>query len=360
MKAKKGTVVVQPCRGRLRLVWTFEGKRYFLTLGLPDSKLCRAKAGMVATRIEEDIRTDNFDVTLTKYKAIDEPQSLPLISLFNLYVKFKNPEWQRNTLDKHRALAIHLEDFFGQSNADITHKEAVEFLGVLGRQMKPATLRDRASILRSCWSWGVQQKLVDDNPWAQVQLRKTPLPEPKPFTESEVAQILEYFRSSYYLDFVRFKLGTGMRTGEVVGLQWQHITQDCSAIVISSTITKGIRKPTKTGKPREFTLSPQLQNLLLTRRNVDYHPSDLVFPGPKGAPIDAKNFANRHWKPALQALGIPYRRPYITRATFVSHALDQGVNPGQVCAITGHQQETMYRHYAGRVRKAELPSLFSD
>ena len=43
-KAAKGTVVIQVFKERLRLCWSYLGKRYFLYIGLPDSKLNRANA----------------------------------------------------------------------------------------------------------------------------------------------------------------------------------------------------------------------------------------------------------------------------------------------------------------------------
>ena len=41
-KAAKGTVVIQVFKERHRLCWSYLGKRYYLYIGLPDSKLNRA------------------------------------------------------------------------------------------------------------------------------------------------------------------------------------------------------------------------------------------------------------------------------------------------------------------------------
>ncbi|MEM1311226.1 MAG: DUF3596 domain-containing protein [Cyanobacteria bacterium P01_D01_bin.71] len=48
--------------------FTFEGKRYTLAVGLPDSKINRLVAHQKATQIELNITSDNFDTTLKKYK----------------------------------------------------------------------------------------------------------------------------------------------------------------------------------------------------------------------------------------------------------------------------------------------------
>lgn len=61
-KAPKGTVVVQVFRERLRLCWSYLGKRYFLYIRLPDSRVNRMVAESKARVIEGDLATGNFDL----------------------------------------------------------------------------------------------------------------------------------------------------------------------------------------------------------------------------------------------------------------------------------------------------------
>ena len=51
-KAPKGTVSVQVFKDRLRLCWSYHGKRYFLYVGLPDSKINRVVAD---TKLQSDV-----------------------------------------------------------------------------------------------------------------------------------------------------------------------------------------------------------------------------------------------------------------------------------------------------------------
>lgn len=60
----------------------------------------------------------------------------------------------------------------------------------------------------------------------------------------------------------------------------------------------------------------------------------------------------------LTRLGIDYRKPYNTRHTSISHALDLGMNPVTVAQLTGHDVETLYKNYAGNVNsRPVLPEL---
>jgi hypothetical protein len=71
-KASKGSVQIKESNGRLQLVFSFGGKRHYLSTGFSDTHANRKLAEMKARQIELDILSGNFDPTLDKYK----PQSV--------------------------------------------------------------------------------------------------------------------------------------------------------------------------------------------------------------------------------------------------------------------------------------------
>jgi integrase len=106
-------------------------------------------------------------------------------------------------------------------------------------------------------------------------------------------------------------------------------------------------------------MTPNLQKLLLARRPSDFDPEALVFTGPTGKCIDDGNFRNRSWKPILTRLEIDYRRPYNTRSTLVSHALELGMSPVSIAQLTGHDVKVLYERYAGAITSSlQLPEVF--
>ncbi|MEG3898158.1 tyrosine-type recombinase/integrase, partial [Microcoleus sp. SVA1_B6] len=131
-------------------------------------------------------------------------------------------------------------------------------------------------------------------------------------------------------------------------------------IWIGETLKNGNRKAAKRNKDRTVPLTPRLQKLLLDRRPENWQSAqkdDPIFTSVEGAAIDAKNFCNRYWKPALAELGIDYRKPYNTRHTLISHGLESGMNPVSIAALTGHDVRTLYENYAGLVNPPRLPDL---
>jgi integrase len=67
-RASKGSAQIKVSHGRLQLVFSFNGHRRYLSLGVADSKTGRAMAEMKAKQIELDIVSGNFDETLAKYQ----------------------------------------------------------------------------------------------------------------------------------------------------------------------------------------------------------------------------------------------------------------------------------------------------
>jgi len=272
------------------------------------------------------------------------------------------------TLEKYKGLLGHISEFFKNKHADaITPKQAEAFKNWLGKRLEAVTLRERIVLLKACWEWGSGQNLTSQNPWADIVVKVPVKQKPLPFTKTEVSKILSAFRSdryySHYADYVEFLLGTGCRIGEVIGLRWEHCKPDCSGVWIGETISRGTRKDTKTGRDRYLPLTPQLQQLLLNKKAKaeEATPDELIFTTPNGKTIDDHNFRNRAWKKILDKCAIPYRKPYICRSTFISHALDAGMNPVDVAELTGHNVRTLYEHYAGSIQsRPKLPELYME
>ncbi len=359
-KNSKGSVAVRSLDGRLRLVWSHCGKRYYLAVGLDDTPENRTIAEYKAKTIERDLLLDNFDSTLNRYRpqVID---GLTALDLFDRWIAMKRRSVDGKTIEKYQALKSKLTNLLKGRNAELLPRDCDRVLRQLSNELQPITLLDRLSILRACWKWGMSQGFVKENAWSEVKIKVPPKQSPKPFSDSEITRIRDAFKNSayysYYSDYVDFLFGTGCRTGEAVGLLWRHVADDFSSVWIGEILTKGKRKAEKRNKGRIVPLTPFLQAMLKRKAENGKAPDQLVFTAAEGGAIDANNFRNRAWKPILESLGIDYRKPYTTRSTLISHALDQGMNPVEISELVGNRIETLHRHYAGVVRRPKLPDL---
>ena len=313
-RTPKGEVSVEGVGGWLRLRWRYQGKRRVMALGLRDDPVNRTVASQRAAQIRLDILSGNFDETLEKYTGDRTPQQgkdLGAVALFERFTEKKSHQVQRRSLEKYHGLLTWLRDFFGDRPA--TEGDAPRFIAWLGENLEPITARERLGLLKAAWRWGVDQSWVSENPWEDHVIRKPPKQKPKAFTKAEVEAILRGFAESryyrHYVDYVRFKFGTGFRTGEVNALRWRHFNDDCSVVWVGESHTHGEFKDTKTGKAREVKLSPSLAAMLRSRlADSQGEGDDLVFPAPRGGPMDEHNF-KRVWAKVL-GLVVRYIRPY--------------------------------------------------
>jgi integrase len=371
-KQKTSIVKVGVDKGWLRLRWTYQAKRYALTLGLSDSPVNRVYAEQKSKVIELDIVSNNFDPTLKKYdsKSAIQKSQLNFKDLLDKFWADKSKVLSHRSLEGYRSAIIYLEKYCNELNKgknvqDLTLSIAEEFVLWLKKQkLTDITCKTYLTLICAIWNWNIKKGLVENNPWSDVKsfIKVNPKQMPTPFTKDEIHLIIHSFREDlhyyHYADFVEFLFGSGCRTGEAIGLTWKHASSDCSSLWIGESFSRGIRKATKTNRARTITLTNRLQEMLLLRRPENFTGDSLIFTSPKGGVIDDHNFRNRAWKTILDRLNIDYRKPYITRHTLISHALDLGMNPVNVAQLTGHDVKTLYENYAGVVNsRSKLPEI---
>lgn len=206
-----------------------------------------------------------------------------------------------------------------------------------------------------------------DDVFKSVSITVEKKPKPKPFTKEEVRSILIWFEKNNtdYYHYVYFLFSTGCRTSEAIGLRWKHIDLDSRNIYFYETLArdnnnsaKRVKKTTKKNVLRTFPINENLYNFLTGLPKHD--DEDLLFLF-NGHCIDDKNFCNRHWKTCLKECGIPYRKPYNTRHTFISHFLEQTKDVVKCASLTHGTKtgiKTIWEHYASIINKVEVPDLY--
>jgi integrase len=223
-KASKGTVVVQVFKERLRLVWSYLGKRYYLYIGLPDSQINQTVAKQKALQIEGDLATGNFDSTLAKYKPEYQKknENISVRKLFQSFMTEKAKEVTPKTMEKYQATLCYLQRYFGNETANSinTNKAEAFALHLQERQLSAVQCKRRLGELKACWIWAIEKELINTaNPWNDPvkRIKVPPIQKSKPFIHEEIKAIIQAFKkdvyNSCYADYVEFLFGTGCRTG---------------------------------------------------------------------------------------------------------------------------------------------------
>lgn len=184
-------------------------------------------------------------------------------------------------------------------------------------------------------------------PFVRIKPLKMQKSDVQPFTLSEVQLILDNVRADYKNYFI-LRFYTGMRTGEIDGLQWRYIDFDRRMILVRQTLVDREIDYTKTdASQREIYMSEPVYQALLNQQKATYGISKFVFCNTKGDPLEQNNVTKRVWYPMLAQLGLKKRRPYQTRHTAATLWLAAGEAPEWIARQMGHANtEMLFRVYS--------------
>ena len=374
-KKQKGTVSIHNADGRIRLRWSYQGKRYSISLS-SYNKINLLPARKIALSIEQDMAMECFDFTLEKYSGKSKTPTVEKKTFTELF-----EEWTKSY--KHMDCEIHTN--YNSTRNMIKKWEGVNQNTILKKLNEEtfctATYNRRLTILKDFSKWLVKQSIWTANPLEDVNNKKViKLQKPKriPFKENEIKAILEAFKNdtyssyasryshSHYYPFIYFIFKTGVRNAEAIGLRVGCLDFENNHIIIKEVLARSlkgssaqnrIRKETKNGKVRTLPLTDDLKCIL--KPLVDgRQPDDLVFLSPKGLAIDDNNFQKRVFKVVLNKLGIEERVIYACRHTFGSRCIDNGITPVMTAFLMGNNPETALKNYTHQLTiPKDLPGI---
>ena len=142
-------------------------------------------------------------------------------------------------------------------------------------------------------------------------------------------------------DFFQTELMTGLRRGEICGLQWSDFDGNAGTLKVCRTLHSQRKGEytvgeTKTNHGMRTIILPHSVTEILRRRKADTISQwDLPRPGEAGR-SRRPNAAYRHMKTLLQRAGLPSIRFHDLRHTFATHALTSGVDAKTLSGILGH------------------------
>lgn len=237
---------------------------------------------------------------------------------------------------------------------DITKADILQARNKLARRkgrgpnglMSAKTINSHMTILRMIMTEAAE-RFDFINPYQNIKALKQQKVHIEPFSMAEVEKILAKVREdyrNYYL--VRFY--TGMRTGEVDGLKWEHVDFEKREILVRETLIHGQTEYTKTdGSQREIPMFGPVYQALRAQYEATGKLSKFVFCNRQGEPLDHNNVTKRVWYPLLEHLKLKKRRPYQTRHTAATLLLASGENPEWVARTLGHSStEMLFKVYS--------------
>jgi len=251
----------------------------------------------------------------------------------------------------------------------------------VGKGLAKDTIRLTLATLRKILNKALRVRLITENPATRLGefFRQAPTrhKEIEPLTEAEVIKFLEAVRQHSPHHFALFlcAIHTGLRSGELAGLQWGDLDENGKFLVVRRGIVRGKINLTKSGKVRKVDVSDSLLAALLDLRRKrkealladgmnELPATEWIFPNQDGGFQDMKNLKKRHFQKCLQKAGLRRIRFHECRHTFASLLIQNGESLTYVKEQLGHSSiqitVDVYGHLvpgANRQAVNRLPSL---
>ncbi|ADP95843.1 DUF3596 domain-containing protein [Marinobacter adhaerens] len=364
-----GKIVERPETGKLFFDFRYEGKRCREQTTLDSTPANRKKLESILKKIEAEITLGTFEYhryfpnspraeEFTKQAEVQrarEAHDTPLFEVFSKdWLDEMKIQWRQSHITTvEGTLKNYLNPEFGEKEVGcITKQDILEFRASLakvstrkGNRLSASRINRIMTPLRMILSEAAN-RFEFSSPYHGIKSLKVPRTDVEPFGIDEVRQIIDTVRPdfrNYYI--VRFF--TGMRTGEIDGLQWDHVDFRRRQILVRQALVNGRLEYTKNdGSFRTIEMS-QLVVDALTEQKKTTGKKDFVFCTRTGGPLNHNNVTKRVWYPLLRHLGLRKRRPYQTRHTAATLWLAAGENPEWIARQMGHTTtEMLFRVYS--------------
>jgi integrase len=213
------------------------------------------------------------------------------------------------------------------------------------------------SVLRASLQDALNDDLIEINPLHGWKFARKEAPKPvddvDPFTLDEQIAIQDACRDPQHQNLFDFAFWSGLRTSELVALEWGDIDWRRGIVRVSRAKTQAAHEAegTKTRRgTRDVKLLQPARTALERQKLHTYLIGGLVFLNPlTGKQWDGdQQIRQSAWLPALKKSGVRYRRPYQTRHTYASMMLTAGESPIWVAQQMGHSDMTMISRVYGR------------
>ena len=264
--------------------------------------------GELAKRFLHDRQADVKASTLAGYKQTLDNHLLPV--------------WKNRKLSKLRK----------------TH--VIELKAELQGSLSASTARNILVVATGVLNHGIELEWLKSNVAAQVRKPKVNKREIRILSVVEQRTLIKVAAPIYKMLF-HLALHSGLRKGELLGLQWESVDFDRSTIYVREQFSHGAVTTPKTAAGRRYvpidtdTMDQLKRWRAAARRPVES--LDLVFPTSTGQHQSASNVNSRGFKPALKAAALPSSiRFHDLRHTYASMAIAANVPLNDLKFVLGH------------------------
>ncbi|HAU65997.1 TPA: site-specific integrase [Candidatus Uhrbacteria bacterium] len=258
---------------------------------------------------------------------------------FKIYVLTNNKLSEQQS--KEAILRLHLTPYFGKMKLkEITSRAIEQFKRAQQADgFHPKTINNQiaviSKILHSAVEWGDLENIP------VMKRLKVPTKKIRFLNEGEYKNILLDQGEPFWNRMVTVAIFTGMRMGELFGLQWEDIDFEQHLLHVRRSIVRGELTTPKNHQSRIIPIAKNLDDLLYRFRQK----RGLVFDQANGQPITPRQAVCGLWRMCKRS-GIEKIGWHVLRHTFASHLVMRGVPIRHVQQLLGHSSIVMTERYS--------------
>jgi len=274
----------------------------------------------------------------------------------------------------------YIKDRFGDKRINDIRAEHIQKLynDLAVRDFATGSIKLISAMLNGCFKQAVMNGIIQKNPVSLATITKGKArKERKVFTLDEQKIFLQYAKQSYLCDFFTLALMTGMRNGELRGLQWSDVDLKKQVIHVSHTLVYTKERGNFLDTPKTKTSKRDIPMInkayqLLNQMYKNYKNSNLIQMNDdrfvfslEGVPIsrDRVSVEINRILTVIRDYGIEvdYVTCHCFRHTFATRCIENGMPPQVLKTILGHSSLSMtmdlYSHVLPNTKQDEMKKI---
>ena len=239
-------------------------------------------------------------------------------------------------------LRVHLVPFLGAKKLDAITNEDVQRLKALLSKKAAKTVNNVLTVLNMALKKAAEWSVIDRVP-CTVRLLPVPTGAVKFYDFAEFERLVTAAAAVDGRAHLLMLLGgeAGLRSGEMVALEWTDIDFVTGQIAVQRSAWKGRVNATKGGRVRHVPMTKRLARALREARHLR---GQRVLCRDEGGPLTEKLVQSLIARAARKA-NLRNNGPHMLRHTFCSHLAMRGAPARAIQELTGHQDLATTQRY---------------